>query len=54
MGLVASNSEARRLIMQGGVRIDDEVVADADAELSPEKLRGAVLRVGKRKFLRMR
>ncbi len=54
VGLVASNSEARRLITQGGVRIDDEVVADADAELSPEKLRGAVLRVGKRKFLRLR
>ncbi len=54
VGLVGSNSEARRLIAQGGVRIDDEVVVDVDAELAADRLRGAVLRVGKRKFLRLR
>jgi tyrosyl-tRNA synthetase len=53
-GLVASNGEARRLIEQGGVRINDAVIGDAGAELEPEALQGAVLQVGRRKFLRIR
>jgi tyrosyl-tRNA synthetase len=52
-GLVASNGEARRLIEQGGVRIDDLVVSDPGAELDPAALAGAVVQVGKRKFLRI-
>lgn len=51
--LASSNGEARRLIEQGGVRLDDVVLRDPGAELDPEDLRGAVLQVGKRKFLRI-
>jgi tyrosyl-tRNA synthetase len=53
MKLATSNGEARRLIEQGGVRLDDVVLQDPGAELDPESLRGAVLQVGKRKFLRI-
>jgi tyrosyl-tRNA synthetase len=52
-GLVASNGEARRLIEQGGVRVDDQVVSDPSAEFTPVALAGAVIQVGKRKFLRI-
>ncbi len=53
-GLVASNGEARRLIEQGGVRVDDRVVSDTTTEFEPAALSGAVVQVGKRKFLRIR
>lgn len=53
LGLAASNGEARRLIEQGGVRLDDEVLSDPRAELDPAALRGSVLQVGKRRFLRI-
>lgn len=49
-GLVASRSEARRLISQDGVRLDDATVKNAD-EVIPVK--SAVLRVGRRKFVRL-
>jgi tyrosyl-tRNA synthetase len=52
-GLVASNGEARRLIEQGGVRMDDQVVTDATSEFEPAALSGVVVQVGKRKFLRI-
>lgn len=51
-GLAASNGEARRLIEQGGVRVDDAKVSDPGWELAPAD--GTVLQVGKRKFLRLR
>jgi len=47
-----SRSEARRLISQGGVSVDEQPVADVD--LSPEELDGRVLRVGRRRFVRLR
>jgi tyrosyl-tRNA synthetase len=47
-----SRSEARRLIAQGGVRLDGEAVGDQD--VSAERLDGAVLQVGKRRFRRLR
>ncbi|MFQ5858213.1 MAG: tyrosine--tRNA ligase [Anaerolineae bacterium] len=50
-GLAPSKSQARRLIQQGGVRVDDERVTDIDAEVSPDGER--VLQVGKRRFLRL-
>jgi tyrosyl-tRNA synthetase len=53
-GLVSSNGEARRLIEQGGVRLNDVVVNDPSAEFEAAELNGAVLQVGKRKFLRIR
>lgn len=51
-GLAKSRGEARRLVEQGGVSIDGEKVARADAVLDPPD--GAVLRVGKLRFLRLR
>ena len=49
---VASTSEARRLIAQGGVKLDGEVVAALD--LPRARLDGALLQVGKRRFGRLR
>ncbi len=43
-----SNGEARRLIKQNAVSIDDVKITDADAEV--ELADGAILRVGKRRF----
>jgi tyrosyl-tRNA synthetase len=50
-GLVASTSEAMRMIEAGGVRIDGEKVADKGLALAPGSV--AVLQVGKRKFARV-
>ena len=49
-----SRSEARRLIDQGGVSLDDEPLSAGEHDLAPERLDGAVLRVGKRRFRRLR
>jgi tyrosyl-tRNA synthetase len=46
-----STSEARRLIAQGGVKLDGDVVSELD--LPRERLAGAVLRAGKRRFVRL-
>jgi tyrosyl-tRNA synthetase len=48
---VGSTSEARRLIGQGGVKLDGEALADID--LPREKLVEGVLQVGKRRFARL-
>ena len=53
LGLAASNGEARRLIQQGGVRLRGEVLTEADSEVMLESLGGAVLQVGKRKFVKL-
>ena len=50
-GLAKSKSEARRLIQQGGVRLNGEKVESIDAVVTVEK--EAVLQVGKRKFTRL-
>ncbi len=52
LGLVASNGEARRVILQGGVKLGGEVVSDPASEVDAAALRGLVLQVGKRKFVR--
>ena len=52
-GLAQSNGDARRLIEQGGVRIDGEPVSDPDVEVRAEDLTGRVLQVGRRRFLRL-
>jgi tyrosyl-tRNA synthetase len=54
LGLASSKAEARRLILQGGVRLDGEPVTDPDVELPGEALRGRVLQVGRRRFVRLR
>ena len=48
---VASTSEARRLISQGGVKLDGEALAELD--VPRERLDGAVIQVGKRRFARL-
>jgi tyrosyl-tRNA synthetase len=47
---VGSTSEARRLIAQGGVKIDGEPVAEID--LPRGRLEGALVQAGKRRFMR--
>jgi tyrosyl-tRNA synthetase len=49
-----SRSEARRLIKQGGVRLDGEVLPSDDLDLEPARLDGALLQVGRRRFRRLR
>jgi tyrosyl-tRNA synthetase len=44
-----SNTEARRLVKGGGVKLDNERVVDAEAPLT----RPGVLKVGKKKWLRL-
>jgi tyrosyl-tRNA synthetase len=48
---VGSTSEARRLLAQGAVRLNGEVVTDLD--LPRARLDGALLQVGKRRFARL-
>jgi len=52
-GFELSSSEARRLIKQGGVKIDGETVAPDILELPRKALDGRVLQVGKRRFLEL-
>lgn len=52
IGYASSNSEARRLIQQGGVELDGERISDPNAVLPADALRGKLLRVGKHKFAR--
>jgi tyrosyl-tRNA synthetase len=48
---VASRSEARRLIQQGGVALDGDAVTALDMPASA--LRGGILRAGKRRYVRL-
>ena len=50
-GLVGSRGEGKRLMQQGGVTLDGKKVTDLNAEMVLKK--PAVLKVGKRKFLRV-
>jgi tyrosyl-tRNA synthetase len=47
---LASTSEARRLISQGGVKLEGEIVTVLD--IPREKLAGALVQAGKRRFVR--
>ena len=50
-GLAKSNGEARRLVQQGGVFLDDEKVTDPAHRISQDKLHtGVVIRKGKKVF----
>lgn len=50
-GLTGSTSEARRLIQQGGVKVDEEKVLDPEAEITPRT--GMVIQAGRRKFVKL-
>ncbi len=52
-GFELSSSEARRLLKQGGVKLDGEPVPTDALELPRADLAGKVLQVGKRRFLRL-
>ncbi len=50
--LVSTGGEAKRMIKQGGASIDSEKLDDPNAEITPKD--GMVIRVGKRKFARLK
>ncbi len=49
-----SRSQARRLIDQGAVTLGDSQLAPGDHDVTAERADGQVLKVGKRRFLRLR
>ena len=49
-----SSSEARRLLGQGGIRLDGEQLGAGDLDVPAARLDGAVLQVGKRRHKRFR
>jgi len=51
-GLAGSTSEARRLVEQGGVRLDGQPIHDIRLEIVPQGVQ-QVLQVGRRRFLRL-
>jgi tyrosyl-tRNA synthetase len=52
LNMVASGAEARRLIQQNGVRLNEQPVTDVNALVTLDML-PVVLQVGKRKFVRL-
>ncbi|MGA8941316.1 MAG: tyrosine--tRNA ligase [Thermoactinomyces sp.] len=52
LGLVASNGEGRRMIQQGGVRINQEKVTDINLQIEVQE--GMIVQVGKRKFAKVK
>ncbi len=52
LNMASSGGEARRLMQQNGVRVNDVAVTDAMATIKPEQL-PVVVQVGKRKFVRL-
>ena len=55
VGLAKSKGEVRRLIRQGGVRVNDERVGEPDFALTGDHIEegGILLRVGKKKYHRL-
>ena len=51
LGMASSRGEARRLLSQGGVRVNGEQVTSEEVPLA--QLKGALLQVGKRRFVRL-
>jgi tyrosyl-tRNA synthetase len=49
-----SRSEARRLLAQGGVKLDGSVIGAEQLDLDPADLDGRVLQLGKRRHARLR
>ena len=52
-GLSPSNSDARRLLQQGGVKLDGETLSDPFATVTPTAGRSYLVQVGKRRFARI-
>jgi len=51
--LASSNSEARRLLKQGGVKVDGKEVKDEDFEIKKVDQDGVVIQKGKRHFVKI-
>lgn len=51
LGLTSSTGEARRMIQQGGVKINEEKIEDVQAQISVTE--GMIVQVGKRKFAKV-
>ena len=51
-GLCETNSEAKRIILQGGLSVDNKKISSIDAEL--EIVDGTIIKCGKRKYLRLK
>ena len=51
-GFAKSNGEARRLVHQGGVSLDGEVIRETNDDVAVKS--GAILKVGKRRFAEIR
>ena len=54
IGLAQSKGEAKRLIQQGGVKIDGEKVENPQMEITLSEADALVLQVGKRRFVKIR
>lgn len=52
-GMVKSKSEGRRLVQQGGVRIDGDPIKDIGYIVEPYAEGEKVLQAGKRRFVRL-
>ena len=52
LGFCKSTSEARRLIEQGAVKVNDEVIHDIKANIQIQT--GLVVKVGKKKIVRIK
>jgi len=51
-GLAKSNGEARRLVTQGAVKMDDQKITDPRAQITPQD--GSIIRSGKRGFAKIK
>lgn len=48
-----SGAEARRLLAGGGVRVNGDQLGPDDLDVEADRLRGAILQLGKRRFVRL-
>jgi tyrosyl-tRNA synthetase len=51
--LCSSNSEARRVIEQGGIKINNKKINDINLELSLDEINSAIIQRGKRNFIKI-
>lgn len=56
--LIAGTGEAKRLVQEGGVKLDGQVIKDPNHQIKPEDIKGGegegmILQVGRRKFVRL-
>ncbi|MCK4376593.1 MAG: tyrosine--tRNA ligase [Actinomycetia bacterium] len=52
VGYARSNSEARRLVEQKGIKLDNDILSNVDLELGIDELRGKILQRGKREYIK--